>query len=171
MFLKELSNEKLFEVVSKNETLRRSFDDYVWECELDYISEKLKVVKPALSNWEVGLCNPNFMHVKDYKSFIYYARECTKIYGLSDRGEKYLAQCEKLEGTNLFEYHAKQFAEIWFNDEIQDVVKYVEDLSYKVYCGKDTKESYDYLECWAENVDYIYDEEDGSVYEPMRKVS
>ena len=107
MLLKDLSNEKLFEVVSKNETLRRSFDDYVWECELDYITDKLEIVNPALSNWEIGLCNPNFIRVKDYGLFIYYARECEKCFGLSEKAEKCLAHCEKLESTNLFEHHQR----------------------------------------------------------------
>ena len=171
MLLKDLSNEKLFKVVSQNETLRRSFDDYVWECELDYITEKLAVMESALSTWEIGLNNPNYIRVKDYGTFIYCARECEKVYGLSDRCEKYLAHCEKLQYTNLFEHHAKQFAEMWFKDEIQDVVKYVEDLSYKVYCGKDAAEAFDYLETWAECVDYIFDEDDETVWTPMKKVS
>ena len=171
MFLKELSNEKLFEVVSKNETLRRSFDDYVWECEWDYISDKLAVMKDSIYDYSIGLCNDNFIRVRDYGSFVYDARECEKEFGLSENAEKLLSQCEKLRYTNLFEYYAKRFKQLWFEEEIQSTVKWCEDLSYQLYSGKDTKESYDYLECWAENVDYIYDEEDRSVYEPMRKVS
>ena len=171
MLLKDLSNEKLFEVVSKNETLRRSFDDYVWESELDYITDKLNIVQPSLSTWEIGLCNPNYIRVRDYDSFIFYARECEVHFGLSERNEKYLKLCEKLRGTNLFEYHAKQFAEMWFKDEIQSIVKYVEDLSYNVYCGKNPVDAYDYLECWKECVDYIFDEEDESVWVPAKKVA
>lgn len=171
MLLKELSNEKLFEIVSKNKTLRRSFDDYVWECELDYISDKLKVVNPALSDWSIGVCSYNYISVKDYESFVYYARECERIFGLSIACEKKLSMCEKLRGTNLFEYHAKQFAEMWFDNEIQSVVKWVEDLSCDVYCGKNPENAYDYLEDWAYNVNYYFDEETGEVFEPARKVS
>ena len=171
MLLKNLSNEKLFEVVSKNETLRRSFDDFVWEHELDYISDKLAVVKTALTTWEIGLCNPNFIRVKDYGLFVYYARECEKIFGLSEKAERCLALCEKLEDTNLFKYHAKRFAKMWFDEEIQDTVKWVENLSYDVSCGKNPENAYDYLECWKDFVDYIFDEETEEVFEPMRKVS
>ena len=171
MLLKELSNEKLFEVVSKNETLRRSFDDYVWESELDYISEKLEVMRDSLSTWEIGLNNPNFIRVKDYRLFVYCARECEKTYGLSDKCSAILAHCEKLIDTNLFEYHAKIFSKLWFNEEIQDGVKWCEDLSYKVYCGKNPEDTYDYLEAWKDCTNYIYDEENGFVYEPMKRVS
>lgn len=170
MLLKDLSNEKLFEVVSKNETLIRSFDDYVWDSELDHISEKLDVVRASLSTWEVGLCNYNFMRVKDYEAFVYYARDCEKIYGLSDKCGKYLAQCEKLRGTNLFEYHAKQFAEMWFKEEIQDAVKWVEDFQYNVYCGKRDENTDYFLEMWAEYDDHIFDEETEEVWEPAKKV-
>ena len=169
--LKELSIEKLFEVVSKSQTLRQSFDNYVWESEWDYISEKLEVMKPAVKNYEIGLCNRNFITVSDYESFVDCARECEKMFGLHISCEKKLSQCEKLRGTNLFEHHAKAFAELWFNYEIQNVVKWCEDVSYEVYSQNHDSEIDDYLLCWAENVDYIYDDEDGSVYEPMRKVS
>lgn len=171
MLLKELSIEKLFEVVSKNDTLRRSFDDYVWECELDYISDKLHKVESSLSTWEIGLCNPNFIRVKDYDDFVSCVRECERCFGLNERCEKKLSHCEKLRGTNLFETHAKMLAEMWFDEEIQSVVDWCEDLSFNVYCGKNPEDAYDYLEAWAENANFIFDEEDESVWEPARKIS
>jgi hypothetical protein len=59
---------------------------------------------------------------------------------------------------------------MWFNEEVQDVVKWCEDTSYKVYSGQYDSDLDDYMSCWAENVHYIYNDEDGCVYEPMRKV-
>ena len=171
MLLKELPLEKLFEVVSNSVTLRSSFDNYVWESEYDYISDKLQVMRPAISDYEIGLCNRNFMRVSDYSEFVNCARECEKSFGLSINCKKKLSQCEKLRGTNLFEHYAKALAEMWFKDEIQDIVKWCEDMSYEIYCGKHNTDIDDYLSCWAENVGYIYNEEDGCVYEPMRKIS
>ena len=171
MKLNDLSIEKLFEVVSKSLTLRQSFDEYVWECEWDYISDKLEIMKPAISNYEIGVCNRNFIRISNYEDFVSCARDCEESYGLSINCEKKLAQCEKLLGTNLFEYHAKIFAEMWFNEEIQSVVKWCEEVSYKVYSCNHDSDIDDYLSCWAENSDYIYDEDDDCVYEPMRKVS
>ena len=171
MKLNDLSIEKLFEVVSKSQTLRQSFDEYVWECEWDYISDKLEIMKPAISNYEIGICNHNFIRVSDYGNFVDCARECEKTFGLSTDCEKKLSLCEKLRDTNLFEYHAKIFSEMWFDEEIQEVVKWCEDMSYKVYSCNHVSDIDDYLICWAENVDYIYDEDDDCVYEPMRKVS
>lgn len=171
MKLQDLFVEDLFEVVSKSMTLRESFDNYVWEHEWDHISEKLKIMRPAISNYEIGMCNHNFIRVSNYDTFIFCARKCCTMYGLSVRCEKKLAQCEKLRNSNLFLYHAKQFAEMWFNDEIQSAVKWCEDMSYKVYAGIYDSDLDDCLYCWAKNVDYIYDEDDGCVYTPMRKVS
>lgn len=171
MLLKELPKEKLFEVVSKNETLRRSFDDYVWDCEFDYISDKLHVVEKSISNYEIGLNNPNFIRICDYECFVILARKCENYFGLNEECEKKLSQCEKLMDTNLFEHHAKLFAEMWFESEIQSVVRWCEELSFNVYCGKNPEDTYDYLLNWADNVDFIYDEEDGSVWKPMEKVS
>lgn len=171
MELKNLSSEKLFEVVSKSTTLRQSFDDYVWECEFGYISDKLAVMKNAISNYSIGVCNHNFIKVSDYQTFIDCARDCEKSFGLSTKCEKKLSLCEKLRDTNLFEYHAKIFARMWFENEIQSAVKWCEDVGYKVYSGNHDSDVDDYLFAWAENVDYIYDEEEDCVYEPMRKVS
>jgi hypothetical protein len=170
MKLSDLSNKKLFDVVSNNQTLRQSFDEYVWECEWDYISDKLKVMEPAIADYEIGICNHNYLRIKDYDLFVYYARKCEKDFGLSTKCEKLLSICEKLSGTNLFNYYAKAFASMWFNEEVQDVVKWCEDTSYKVYSGQYDSDLDDYMSCWAENVDYIYNDEDGCVYEPMRKV-
>ena len=171
MRLSDLSSKKLFEVVSNSQTLRQSFDEYVWECEWDYISDKLAVMKSAISDYEIGICNHNYIRISDYESFVYAARECEKSFGLSTECEKKLSQCEKLMGNNLFYHHAKVFSDMWFKEEIQDVVKWCEDVSYKVYCGKYDADLDDYMSCWADNVDYIYNDEDGCVYEPMKKVS
>jgi len=171
MLLKELSIEKLFEVVSKSLELRQSFDNYVWECEWDYISDKLEIMKTAVSNYEIGICNYNYIRVSDYADFVESARECEKMFGLSTKCEKLLSLCEKLRETNLFEYHAKRFAEMWFDEEIQSVVKWCEDMSYQLYCMNHSSDIDDYLLCWAENVDYYFDEDDGCAYEPARKVA
>ena len=171
MKLNELSIEKLFEVVSKSQTLRQSFDEYVWECEWDYISDKLEIMKPAISNYEIGICNHNFIRVSNYEKFVESARECEEMYGLSTDCEKLLSHCEKLSDTNLFEYHAKRFAEMWFESEIQSVVKWCEDMSYKIYSCNHVSDIDDYLLSWAENADYYFDEEEECVYEPARKVA
>jgi hypothetical protein len=170
MKLNDLSSKKLFEVVSASQTLRNSFDEYVWECEWDYISDKLTAMKSAIKNYEIGMYNHNFITISDYESFVYYARECEKMFGLSTECEKKLSQCEKLMGTNLFYHHAKMLSALWFKEEIQDVVKWCEDVSYAVYSGTYNSDIDDYLSCWADNVDYIYNEDDGCVYEPMKKV-
>lgn len=171
MRLNELSIEKLFEVVSKSQTLRQSFDNYVWESEWDYISDKMEVMKTAIANYEIGMCNRNFIRISDYREFVDCARECEKMFGLSTDCEKSLSLCEKLRDTNLFEYYAKRFAEMWFDEEIQSVVEWCENMSYKMYCEDYDPDISDYLFSWAECVDYIYNEEDDCVYTPARKVA
>ena len=60
---------------------------------------------------------------------------------------------------------------MWFEEEIQSIVKYVDDLSYNVYCGKNPENTFDYLEAWKDCVNYIFDEETEEVWEPARKVA
>ena len=171
MKLNELSIKKLFEVVSKSQTLRESFDEYVWDCEWSYIDDKLHVMKTAIDNYEIGMYNHNYIRVSDYSDFVYCARECEKWYGLSTKCEKLLSICEKLRGTNMFGYHAKRLVDLWFKEEIQNYVDWCEDMSYEVYSGNHNHELDDFLDSWADQVDYVYDEDEDCVYTPMRKVS
>ena len=163
----ELTMEQLTKIVNGSKELRDELDQYIQETEMEWLSEKLACVESSLSNWSIGFYNPNFMHVRDYEGFLYGVQKCTENFGCSDKLEKKIKQCEKLLRTNLFEHHAKILAEMWYKDEIQPIIDFVEDASYELYGGEVGKNCKDYLECFFDRYsDCLYDEETETFYEP-----
>ena len=165
----EMNLNEFEQIVNRSKELRDKLDDYIQECEMDYISDKLFPVKNSLQDWSIGFYNHNFVTVKDYHDFVSGVRSSVKSFGCSDRMESLLSQCEKLEGTNLFYHHARLLREMWFEDEILSVVKFVEDASYELYCGSVGEKTRSYLECFVELYsDYLYDQENETFYRPSK---
>ena len=166
---KELTIEQLTEIVNRSKKLRDELDEYIQDCEMCWISEKLAVMKDSLSDWSIGFYNQNYIRVKDYGTFLDCVIDSEKRYGASDKMEKLISQCEKLRGSNLFEYWAKKLKEVYFEDELQSICKYVEDCSYELYQGSVGEKCESYLECFFDAYDdYLYDESTSTFYKPMK---
>lgn len=165
----EMNLQKFEQIINRSKKLRDELGDYIQESEMDFISDKLFPVKSSLKDWSIGFYNQNFVTVKDYHEFVSGVRSAAKSFGCSDRLERLLSQCEKLEGTNLFYHHARLLRDMWLEDEIQSIVKYVEDACYELYCGEIGEKTRDYLECFQEIYsDYLYDEETETIYNPHK---
>ena len=172
--MKKFSEIKLWEleqIVNRSKELRDKFDNYIQESELDWITEKLGIIKDSLKDWQVGFYYPSYIRVKDYHVFLDCLKDYEKTFGASDRMEKKIEQCEKLRYTNLFEHHCKQLEEIFFEDEIKSAINWVEDCGMELYHGEVGEKSRDYLEIFFENYglpDYLYDEETETFYKPTK---
>lgn len=165
----EISLEELEKIVNRSKELRDKLEDYIQECEMNWISEKLGKIKPSLRDWSVGFYNQNFISVKDYEDFLDCIIDYKKTFGCSDRMEKKIPHCEKLRGTNLFEYNCKQLEEMFMEDEIESVCKYVEDCGMEMYYKKVGDKCRHYLEMFFEVYDdYLYDEETETFYKPTK---
>lgn len=165
----ELTNEQLTQIVNRSKKMRDELEEYIQDTEMCWISEKLHVIKSSLSNWSVGFYNQNYLYVKDYADFLDCIKECSAMYGASDRMEKKIAQCEKLRGSNLFGHVCQELRDIFMEDEINSVCKYVEDASFELYCGSVGEKCANYLECFLEAYnDYLYDEETETFYKPVK---
>lgn len=163
----ELTQEQLTQIVNRSKDLREELDSYIQDCEMCWLSEKLACIKSSLSDWSVGFYNQNYIRVKDYHDFLNYVKDSAKTYGASDRMEKLIRQCDKLRSSNLFEYYAKKLKEVYFEDELQSICKYVEDCSYELYQGSVGEKCKSYLECFFDAyTDYLYDEETDTYYKP-----
>lgn len=66
---KELTIEQLTEIVNRSKKLRDELDEYIQDCEMCWISEKLSVLKPSLKDWSIGFFNQNYITVKDWHDF------------------------------------------------------------------------------------------------------
>lgn len=166
---KDLSLAELEQIVNHSKALRDKLDDYIQDCEFDFLSDKLNRIKDSLKDWSIGFFNQNFIKVDSYDSFLDCVIDCTERFGCSDRMEKLIPTCKKLRGSNLFEYHVKQLEVMFMEDEIKPICDYVEDASYELYCGEIDEKSRDYLEGFQDLLDdYLYDEENETFYKPTK---
>lgn len=179
MRFKEMESEQALRIILQSDTLRRKFDEYIMDVEMDYITDKLNCFDRSCADWEFGFYNQNHLRVRNenYSDFLAGIRKSASMYGLSEKLYKLLSQTEKLNGTNLFAYHVEKVCKRFFEEEIEDVREYVEDVSFAMYC-KDIDKFYElgadsYLECFTDWYldDYYYDEEEQEVYQIARKVS
>lgn len=124
----ELSNEELWQVVIKSAELKELLNTYILTTEQDFnIDDRISIISPALSTYEIGFYYPSYINVKDYDMFVDCIRKCIDNFGCTGRVVNTLSQCEKLRGTNLFEYYAKRLQAEWWEDEIVTSINYAED--------------------------------------------
>ena len=166
---KDLTFEELKEIVSRDKKLREKFNDYIQTTEMLWIEDKLSCIEDSLSNWSIGFYSQNFLSVKDYEIFVFGVEKSVQMFGASEKLTKKLSQCLKLLRTNLFEFHAKQLAKLYMEEEIQSTCDYVEDCSQELFYGEIGEKSIGYLDCFMLNYDdYLYDEETQTYYEPHK---
>ena len=167
--LGEMTNDEIIAIINKSKFLRDALDDYIQDCEMDYLTDKLGYIKKSLSDWSIGFYSPSYIKVKDYDLFIDGVFEHKDCFGLSEKCEKLANRCKKMRRTNLFEYYAEQLKDLFFEDEFQSIINWVEDCGYELYCGEVGEKSADYVECWSYSYeDYLYDEEEDVIYTPHK---
>lgn len=163
----ELTTEQLINIVQHSEKMRDEFQNYICGTEMCFIEEKLDCVTSSLGKYCIGFYERNFLTVRDYKGFVSGVEDSVCNFGGSDTLTKKLAQCQKLIGTNLFEYHAEKLKEIYLTEELLPICKYVEDCCFELYHKEVGEKCKEYLECFFSSYDdYLYDEENGTYYEP-----
>lgn len=163
----ELTTEQLTNIVQHSAKMRDEFQNYICDTEMCFIGEKLDCVTSSLGNYSIGFYERNFLEVRDYKDFVSGVEDSVHKFGGSDTLTKKLAQCQKLIGTNLFEYHAEKLKEIYLTEELLPICEYVEDCCFELYHKEVGEKCKEYLECFFSSYDdYLYDEENGTYYEP-----
>ena len=163
----ELSVEEFRNVVNGSKTLCEKLQSRIEESEMDFIGDKIRCVCDGLRDWSVGSCNANYLHVGDAHEFLAGVQESIGIYGGSDKLTKAVAHCEKLEGTNLFDYSVRQLADLYLEEELQPICDYIFDCFCETSDGNIGEKVGDYLECFHDDVaDYLWDEESHCYYEP-----
>ena len=166
---KDLDDKVLKELVANDTKLRERFDTFIQESEMDWLSEKIDCVRSSLGNYSYGFYNPNFMHVQDYDGFVDGVSESIKCFGSTDKLAKLVEHCDRLRGTNLFEYYAKQVQEVYEKEELQSICDYIEDACYELYNKEIGEKSESYFEGFSPLIeDYLYDEDNEIYYKPNK---
>ena len=166
----DMEIDEVINVINASKTLRDMLDIYIQETESDWLGELLSCFNRQTVDYSIGFFNSNYFTVKDSDLFLDGVRKSHEKYGLTIKAEKLLKLCEKLQGTNLFDYWCDQLAEMYYEDELKSMVDYVEDASFELYQGTVCKKSREYVECFVDNIigDYLWDEESGTFYKSHR---
>ena len=161
--LNTLPAAELMPVILKNETLCKMFDDYIQDSEQIYLEDKLSCFNWSGVDYSIGFYNPNYFTMKDAADFLNGVYKSIRSFGSTQNLERLYNLCEKLSGTNLFEYHCRKLCALYYHEEIEPSIKFVEDLSYKLYCRQYSPEMDDFIECFADRLDNIYINDDGNI--------
>ena len=136
-FLKDMElNEALAVILSRSET-SDILERMIHESEMNYINEKLSCFEYAAIDYQIGTYCYCYMSVKNDWLFLDGVRDSVKAFGGSKRLEACLHQCERLSGSNLFSYMVGRLCDIFFEDEIQPGITYVEDCGSAIYNKED----------------------------------
>lgn len=171
-----LGLEKFGELVAKNETLRTGLYDRIYDDEMwSYLQEKLDCFEGGCINYEFAPYCYSYMRLrKGINKYgennavlaLYGIEKSAKTYGCSESLQKRINQCLKLNGTNLFEYHVENLLAQFFKEEIMYTVKWLEDMSYQLSCGKMPEDLLGYLECFQDDLgNYYYNEDTDEVFQ------
>lgn len=166
----QLTEQEQIQLLKRDENLRNKLDNYVQDCEMDWLSDKLACVKPGLSDWEYGFYNRNFYRLGDLDKFVEGVQKSIYNFGSTDKLKRLADQCEKLQYTNLYEHHVKKLASLYFEEEIDMIVEYTENVCYKIYCNDIESVCADgYLEPFFDNLsEYLINEETNTYYKPCK---
>ena len=166
----DMEIDEVINVINDSETLRDMLDRYIQETESDWLGDLLRCFDPQAVDYSIGFFNSNYFTVKDSDLFLDGVRKSHEKYGLTTKAEKLLKRCEKLQGTNLFDYWCEKLAEQYYKDELKSMVDYVEDAAYELYKGSVGEKSMNYVECFIDNVigNYLWDEECETFYKPCK---
>lgn len=153
---KELSDQESLLYILASKTLSRRFNDYIYECEMDYITEKLACFPSGCMDYCIGLCVRNYIKVKDASDFLDGVQKCSKNHGCTERLDALIRQCYALKYKNLFAYMVGKLSKVFFDEEIRPTIGFLEQSSYAIH-SKDANDSLlDFVElfvdCYCDNV-------------------
>lgn len=146
--LTNLEGKELLAKIYESEKLAQKLDDYIQECEQDYIGDICRELQGC--HYSIGFYDKNYMKVIDEKEFVYSVENAVKRYGMTEKIEKLVNTAKKLMGNNLFEYQVKLLCEEVLN-HLNEYCKYVENVCYKIYIKEIDDMVLQYLECFADS--------------------
>lgn len=151
--LVNLDEKTILNFIYSSDDLSRKFADYIAECEMDWMSDKLSAFSRTSADWEVGIYNRNYLRVKNSFDFLQSVQKSISWYGCTDKLQKLVNQCEKLYygNSNLFDFHIEKLCEMYYLSEIKEPINYIEKLLYLIHQQEDNIDLYDYIESFADN--------------------
>lgn len=167
---KELSAKEKFEIVSSIKCLELRAEEYIFDCEVNGdIMDKVNGLKSV--DYSIG-DSRSYLKIKEYygetyredaEDFFVSLLNVVKMFGASERCEKQMKKCDKLYDcrSNLFTYEAKKLCQMYFEDDIEPTLEYVENFTFDMM-GGDYKDDYEttleiFLEPYEDDI--VWDED------------
>ena len=164
--LLSFSQEYILNKVLNSKELSEKFDNCISDNTMYYVSDKLACFCHNAVDYSIGVYNPNYFRVKDANKFLFGVYKSISSFCSSKKLEQLYNLCEKLKerGSNLYEYHVTKLAQMYFEQELEQDVKYAEDLSFAIYQKDETnKELLFQLENFEWTIDNIYVDNAGNL--------
>lgn len=131
--LVSLSDKEILKYILNSNELSDRFEKRICDCEMWYLEDKINCFKSGSIKYCYGAYNNNnYFKVVDNFEFLNGVQNCINMFGASLIVENKFKQCKKLVESNLFEYHIKELARLFFREEILKDIEYLEDISYKI---------------------------------------
>ena len=136
--LLSFQDEYILKQVLNSDELRQKFDDCTINNAWSFIDDKLRCFERGCIDYEISFCSYNYFKVKNAIEFLIGVRKSIDCFGRTERLEKQCSLCEKLENSNLFNYHINKLCDMYYEEELKSVIDDANDLSYAIY-EKDEK--------------------------------
>lgn len=177
-YLKDIEDSKeLLSVILSKKKLSEMLYNRISSSEIDfYLDDKLRCFKRGTIDYEIGVYNRNYFRLTndDYGTcydFLCGVEDSIASFDGTDKLKRLAGQCRKLINSNLFCSKVKQLCELYYDEEIEPIVKFVEDCSYDIYCkNSESKNLLDYADLFWEDYGDAFYIEDGEVYEVAKPI-
>jgi hypothetical protein len=167
--LSEFTDREALKYPLASKTLSRRFDEYITECEMDYIAEKLDCFPSGCTDYNIGVYDRNYIKVKDASDFLDGVQRCAKHFGCTERLEALINQCNALKYKNLFAYMVGKLAKVFFEEEIKQTIEYLEECSYAIHCEDAKNCLIDHVECFVDcRCDNVYIDDNNELIEIVK---
>ena len=156
--LTSLSYDEILNFVLGSKKLREKFDIYVYDCEIDYVYEKLECFGKCI-DYRLGVYNRNYFVVIEgmEEEFLYSVEKSIRSFCSSTKLRVLVQKCNKLINTNLFKYKVHELCELYFKEELLPIIRDIENASFAIYNKIVTPFLLDYIEGFSDfYLDDIY---------------
>ena len=177
-YLKEIEdNKELLSIILSKKKLSDLLYNRIYASEIDFfLDDKLRCFKGVELDYEIGVYNRNYFKLADEEygkcyDFLCGVEESIGSFGSTEKLSRLAKQCRKLVCNNLFCHKVKQLCELYYEEELAPIVKFVEDCNYAIYC-KDDKNTQllDYVDLFWEDYGDEFYMEDGEIYEVAKPI-
>lgn len=165
----EINDDIALRKVLSSSKLSERFSNYIYDCEMDYISDKIDCFPSNSITYYISAYEPSYIKVIDASDFLDGVQKSAKYFGCSERLDALIKQCYALKYKNLFAYMVNKLAKMYFDEEIKPTLDFVERCSYAIHCKDADDCLIDYIECFVDcHCDNVYINEDNELIEIVK---